>query len=117
MPTCLDRRELCRLIGVDVIAVEVAEEQLDRNENGREVKAIRSMTWASARNLRRSRYHAPAAVAQKAPVRKDARSICGKRTQTTGLKMILAQSLGAKTPFSKASPVGTCIQLLFIMIQ
>ena len=44
-------------------------------------------------------------------------SICGKRTHSTGLRTILAQSSATKTPFSTVSPNGTCIQLLLAMIQ
>jgi hypothetical protein len=65
----------------------------------------------------RSRYHAPVPATQDAPVRNEASSICGKRTQTTGLKMIAAQSSGANCPFTIAYPTGTCIQLLLTMIQ
>jgi hypothetical protein len=43
--------------------------------------------------------------------------MCGNRTHTIGLKMILAQSVGTKAPFSTAYPTGTCIQLLLTMIQ
>ncbi len=43
--------------------------------------------------------------------------MCGKRTHTTGLNRILAQSYGAKASFSITYPVGTCIQLLLTMIQ
>ena len=56
---------------------------------------MRSMMRASAWNSRRSRYQAPVAATQKAPVRYEARSIWGKRTHTTGLKMIVNQSVGA----------------------
>jgi len=41
----------------------------------------------------------------------------GKRTQTTGLKMILDQSAGAKAPFFIAKPTGACIKLWLTMIQ
>ena len=40
------------------------------------------------------------AATQKAPVMNEANSIWGKRTHTTGLKMILNQSLGTNVPFS-----------------
>ncbi len=43
--------------------------------------------------------------------------MCGNRTQTTGLNVILNQSFGTNCPFSIAYPVGTCIQLLLAMIQ
>src|SRR5258705_13863643 len=43
--------------------------------------------------------------------------MCGNRDHTTELKRILVQSFGAKTPFSRTQPVGTCIQLLLTMIQ
>jgi hypothetical protein len=78
---------------------------------------IRSMICASAANIPRSRYQAPVAATQKAPVRNEASSIWGNRTQSTGLKRILNQSFGAKTPFSNTYPTGTCIQLLLPMIQ
>ena len=63
---------------------------------------MRSMICASAANLPRSRYQAPVAATQNAPVRYDASSICGNLTQTTGLKRIFTQSTGTKTPFSIA---------------
>lgn len=43
--------------------------------------------------------------------------MCGKRTQSTGLKRIWAQSFGTNVSFSNTCPTGTCIQLLFAMIQ
>ena len=58
-----------------------------------------SAFWIMVNN---SWMQAPVAATQKAPVRYEARSICGKRTQTTGLKMILPQSVATKTPFSTA---------------
>src|ERR1700741_2114386 len=78
---------------------------------------MRSMTRASALNSCRSTYQAPVAATQKAPVRKEARNMWGKRTHTTGLKIILNQSFGTKTPFSMEYPTGTCIQLLLTKIQ
>ncbi len=39
MPAAFDRCEFRRLIVVDVIAVEVAEHELSRQENGRKVQA------------------------------------------------------------------------------
>jgi hypothetical protein len=44
-------------------------------------------------------------------------SMWGKRTQTTGLKMMANQSVGTYTPFCRSKPTGACIQLLFTMIQ
>src|SRR5262249_59152458 len=78
---------------------------------------MRSMMRASAWYLRRSKYHAPVPATQDAPVRYEASSMCGKRTQTTGLKRIAAQSSGAYCPFTLAYPTGTCIQLLLTRIQ
>src|SRR5580692_5812988 len=80
-------------------------------------RPIRSMTRASAVNSPRNAYHAPVAATQKEPVIKDARYICGNRTQSTGLNRIAAQSLGTNVPFCTTWPSGTCIQLLLAMIQ
>ena len=63
---------------------------------------MRSMMCASAGYLPRSRYQAPVAATQKAPVMKAASNMWGKRTHSTGLKTILSQSVGTKAPFSSA---------------
>src|SRR3979411_1553183 len=75
------------------------------------------MIYASAINFPRSRYHAPVAATQNAPVRYAASNMCGNRAHTTGLKMILVQSSGTYMPFCSANPTGACIQLLLTMIQ
>src|SRR4030081_2725979 len=68
----LDRRELRRLIIVDVIAVEMSKEDLDGHEHGREVKTHAEHDASLGVKFRRSRYHAPVAATQKAPVMKEA---------------------------------------------
>jgi len=60
------------------------------------------MILASALNLPRSRYHAPVAATQNAPVRYAASYMCGNRTHTTGLRLIFVQSFGTNIPFSTA---------------
>jgi hypothetical protein len=59
----------------------------------------------------RSRYHAPVAATQNAR-QVGGQQHVGNRTQTTGLNMIVVQSVGTKAPFSSQSRLD-CIQLLF----
>jgi hypothetical protein len=62
---------------------------------------IRSMRRASTRYSLRRKYHAPVAATHEAPVKYEARSMCGKRTQTTGLNRIAAQSVGTNRPLTE----------------
>ena len=43
--------------------------------------------------------------------------MCGKRTHTTWLKMIAAQSVGTNTPFCTTYPTGCYIHELLTRIQ
>ena len=98
VPAPFDRRKLRRLVVVDEVADEMTEKELRRHEDCREIEAHAQhdpslgLEIASAADTRR-----PVAATQKAPVRYEASSICGKRTQTTGLKMILPQSVATKS--------------------
>jgi hypothetical protein len=57
---------------------------------------MRASAWESTHG----RYQAPVAATQKEPVRYEARSMCGKGSQTTGLKTILLQSVATRASLS-----------------
>ena len=93
MPTALDRRKFRRSVIANEVAREMTEKQLRRNEDGREIEAhaqhyARFGLESAAQEILRAR----SGDAEEAPVKYEARSMCGKRTHTTGLKMILLQS-------------------------
>jgi len=80
---------------VHIVADEMSENSCAGTSTAPRNSPMRSMMRASAWYSPRSRYHAPVPATQDAPVRYEANSMCGKRTQTTGLNNIAVQSSGA----------------------
>jgi Cytochrome bd terminal oxidase subunit I len=85
---------------IDIFPLRCPKRSWSGSSTAARYKPMRSMMPASAANSRRSAYHAPVAATQIAPVKYEASSICGKRTQITGLKRMSAQSFGTEAPFS-----------------
>ena len=68
MPASLDRRELRRLIVVDIIAGKMSEEELDRDEHGCKEETHTQHDARFGVKFSAQRYQAPVAATQKAPV-------------------------------------------------
>src|SRR5438552_18755090 len=65
----------------------------------------------------RSTYHAPVEATHMPVVKNAASSMCGQRTRMTDPVTIAHQSAGMILPSTIVCPTGTCIQLLFAIIQ